>query len=196
MHRVLTLSLLLFAINLSAQPKLSLIFQKETQILDEQGIENTTHSEPKLYYLNLTKTVSEYFLVTEGVVDNKEQYIPSGFLYKNLLLNTYTKQVKQDEYVHETLPKLDWILKPESKKILGYAVKKAVLDISPEKQVTAWYSNLTYQNGPENYHRLPGLILEIVETVKLNGTTQVTKLTAISLEMLKDSKQIKDPTEM
>lgn len=77
---------------------------------------------------------------------------------------------------------------------MGYAVKKAILNL-PDKQITAWYSNLTYQNGPENYHRLPGLILEIEIMEKINEKIQRTRFTSISVDMSKDTKTITDPTK-
>lgn len=187
-------ALLLFAsLQLAAQPKLNVIYKKETEIFDAQDSTKVTKSAPTLYYLNLTKTVSEYFLVTENTEESK--YIPSNFIYKNLETNTYTQQLESGEYVHNSLPKHDWILKPETSKILGYAVKKAILDLGSDKQLTAWYSNLTYQNGPENYHRLPGLILQIETVEKVNGQKQKTTFTVISVDMSKDTKTITNPTK-
>lgn len=195
MHRIFILLLLFSAISLSAQPKLNLIFKKEVEVYDLQDSTKIIKAEPVLYYLNLTKTVSEYFMTTEAIVDGKTQQLPSNFIYKNFDTNTYTRQLKDGEFIHENLPKLDWILKPEMKKILGYTVKKAVLNVNAEKQVIAWYSNLTYQNGPENYHRLPGLILEIEEIEVINGKNQITKFSAMSVDMSKNTKTITDPAK-
>lgn len=187
-------ALLLFAsLQLAAQPKLNVIYKKETETFDTQDSTKIIKSTPTLYYLNLTKTVSEYFLVTENADASK--YIPTNFIYKNLETNTYTQQLESGEYTHHPLPKLDWVLKPETKKVLGYTVKKAVLGLGAEKQIIAWYSNLTYQNGPENYHKLPGLILEIEETETINGQKQKTTFNAISVDMSKDTKMINDPTK-
>lgn len=187
-------AILLFAtFHVAAQPKLNVVYKKETEIFDAQDSTKITKSTPALYYLNLTKTVSEYFLVTENADASK--YIPSNFIYKNFETNIFTQQLESGEYIHHPLPKLDWVLKPETKKVLGYTVKKAILDLGAEKQVIAWYSNLTYQNGPENYHHLPGLILQIETIENVHGQKQKTTFTAISVDMSKDTKTIKYPTK-
>ncbi|SMC64531.1 GLPGLI family protein [Moheibacter sediminis] len=193
MQRFIAALLLFASLQLAAQPKLNVIYKKETKVFDVQDSTKVTQDAPTLYYLNLTKTVSEYFLVTENFDESK--YIPTNFLYKNMETNTYTQQLESGEYVHNSLPKLDWVLKPETKKILGYSVKKAILDLGAEKQVTAWYSNMTYQNGPENYHRLPGLILEIEVNEKINGQKQRTTFTAIAVDLSKNTKTISDPAK-
>lgn len=114
MRKYIAALLLFVSLQLAAQPKLNVIYKKETEIFNAQDSTKIAKSTPALYYLNLTKTVSEYFLVTENVDASK--YIPTNFIYKNLETNTYTQQLESGEYVHNSLPKLDWVLKPEIKK--------------------------------------------------------------------------------
>ena len=186
---------LFISLQSTAQTKLTLIFEKKTEVFDDSNSEKISQSPVSRYYLNLTKDVSEYFLVTEKTIDGVEKDYPSQYLYKNLEKHTYTWQRNEGEdFTYGELPEFKWELKPGSKKILGYTVRKAVLD-SADKNITAWYSILTYKNGPEMYHGLPGLILEIEETKSVNGSTQKTVLTAISMDSSRNSRIIVNPLE-
>lgn len=193
--RNLIAALLLAAFGcLTAQTKLSLIFKKQTEVFNESDSAKISQSPESFYYLNLTKTISEYFHAVEKEVDGKTWNYPSGYLYKNIQNNTFTKQSEgSEEFVHGNLTSFDWVLKPISKKVLGYPVKKAILEISRQKQIIAWYSNMKYPNGPEMYYGLPGLILEIEEIENNNGRIQKTIITALSIDLSKDTKSIHNP---
>lgn len=112
--------------------------------------------------------------------------------YKNVKKGTYA--VKNDLFgkiflVKDNLPKLDWQMAGESKKIGKYTVFKATATrtvkrpnmaalfnrsaenigkeyIEKEIQITAWYSpDIPINQGPASYWGLPGLILEISDDI-------------------------------
>ena len=109
-------------------------------------------------------------------------------LYKNLKENRFTDQVEmfgKEFLIKDTLEMPNWKLEKESKNIGEYSCFKATYtttrtvmtadsssgdgedktneNISEEEVlVTAWYTpQIPVQNGPSQYHGLPGLILEI-----------------------------------
>jgi len=123
----------------------------------------------------------------------------SDILYKNTKENRYTNQ--NDVFgkiflIQDNLEKLDWKLGSETKNIGEYTCYKATLkreveDIEnrisfnadheqdenttpkmKEITITAWYTpKIPVNNGPGNYHGLPGLILEVndgTETIICN----------------------------
>ena len=112
----------------------------------------------------------------------------NGNYYKNVKEGTYT--VKNDLFgkiflVKDSLPKLDWQMGSETKKIGKYTVFKATATktikrpnmstlfnrnnktkdseyIEKEIQIVAWYTpEIPINQGPESYWGLPGLILEV-----------------------------------
>lgn len=185
--------LLIVSCQLAAQTKLSLIYKKEVEVIDSISSQKIAKLPDVLYYLNVNQNVSEYFLVTEGLVDGVLKNIPSNFMYKNLKAKTITQQNNSGEFTYSALPELKWILKSETKKVLGYTVKKAVLELSSGKQLIAWYSNLQFQNGPEIYYGLPGLILEVEQQETTAEKINKTRITAISVDLSKDTKTITAP---
>ncbi len=114
----------------------------------------------------------------------------SGELYKNIKEDRYTDQNEMFGKVfliEDKLRKIDWKLGSETKNIGEYTCYKATTtrlaevmqateisingdkdldtDTEPEMEeitITAWYTpQIPVNNGPGNYHGLPGLILEV-----------------------------------
>lgn len=111
----------------------------------------------------------------------------SDVMYKNTKENRYANQNESFSKVfliQDELEKLDWQLSSETKNIGDYTCYKATLkrerevresgvsingdkefDDTPkieEYEVVAWYTpQIPVSNGPEAYHGLPGLILEV-----------------------------------
>jgi GLPGLI family protein len=111
----------------------------------------------------------------------------SDILYKNMKENRFASQ--NDVYgkiflVKDELQKHDWQLSAETKNIGDYTCYKATMTREVERMergisvngdkelsdevhmeeitITAWYTpDIPVNNGPRNYHGLPGLILEI-----------------------------------
>lgn len=115
-----------------------------------------------------------YFTATGG-------YLSNG-IYKNVKIDSI---IEQREFlgklflVKDTLPKFNWKLENESKKIGNYTVFKATMirkidstdykmingqnnNVNGNIIITAWYTpQIPISAGPEIYGGLPGLILQI-----------------------------------
>lgn len=63
----------------------------------------------------------------------------------------------------EDLPKIRWKILNDIKEVAGYVCMKAITyDSIKNQRITAWFtSEIPVSLGPEDYHGLPGLILEI-----------------------------------
>ena len=111
----------------------------------------------------------------------------SDILYKNTKENRYTNQNESFSkmfLIQDEMEKLDWQLGSETKNIGDYTCYKATLtrerevresgvsidgdkefDDTPKLEtyeIVAWYTpQIPISNGPEEYHGLPGLILEV-----------------------------------
>lgn len=111
----------------------------------------------------------------------------SDVLYKNTRENRYTSQNESFSKVfliQDELEKIEWTLGSETKNIGDYTCFKAVYTreieqmesgisvngdkefdnevVKKEIEVVAWYTpQIPVNNGPANYHGLPGLILEV-----------------------------------
>lgn len=104
-------------------------------------------------------------------------------LYKNTAAAQYVKEedlMGKRFLVKDELPKPDWKLEPEQKKIGNYTVYKAtwtrdvdvanfdkdkgLIKTSAPKTTIAWYTpEIPVSHGPRDYWGLPGLIMEIQE---------------------------------
>lgn len=89
----------------------------------------------------------------------------NSYVYKNYEEGLYynKKNVFTKEFiVRDSLTKLKWNLTREKKEILGYEVRKATAALTDSTEVEAWYApKLNYDNGPDRFAGLPGLILEL-----------------------------------
>lgn len=141
----------------------------------------------------------------------------SDILYKNTKENRFTNQndvFGKIFLIKDQLEKLDWTLSNGTKNIGEYTCRKATLkrevevvesnmsingdkDLDAEQEetsevkeitITAWYApSIPVNNGPGNYHGLPGLILEV------NDGTETVICSQIVLNP-KNTISIKEPT--
>lgn len=138
----------------------------------------------------------------------------SDVLYKNTKEERYTNQNESFSkmfLILDKMEKLDWKLGSETKNIGDYTCYKATLkrerevmesgvsingdkefDDTPkieEYEVVAWYTpQIPVSNGPESYHGLPGLILEV------NDGSQSIMCSKIVLNP-KEKVKIEEPTK-
>jgi GLPGLI family protein len=142
----------------------------------------------------------------------------SDILYKNTKDNRFANQndvFGKIFLIKDNLEKLDWKLGKETKNIGEYTCYKATMkreievfesgmsingdkDLKAERKkapklkeitVTAWYTpTIPVNNGPGNYHGLPGLILEV------NDGTETVICSKIVLNP-KNAVAIKEPTK-
>lgn len=179
----------MFSVVTFAQAKLNLTFEKTIEQID--SVNSSTSTSPINYSFNLTKEASEYFLpIKVNSLENNE-YLYDNYIYKNLndnlIIYDFIKKEQGD------LPKYNWEIHHNiSKRILGYLVKKATLKLDSDISVIAWFTpNLPYYNGPDVYHGLPGLILEIEQQTP-NGLIVIK---ATSLQISNNKSQIVNPLD-
>ena len=88
--------------------------------------------------------------------------------YKNLETDKYkvvATQDNKDVNIIEKLIKFNWKLIDASRTINGYACKKATTTntaFNSNQSIVAWYTEtITVNDGPAQYHGLPGFIIQI-----------------------------------
>lgn len=167
-------------------------------------------SEPKDFTLTINDNVSTYKKV-QKISNNQGS---GGFsvsvdfsgggngITKDLSAKEYSKNVNlmdKNYLIKDKLTEYKWQLTRETKKIIGFDVKKAISIIDSTKSVVAWYApSLTVKDGPSMYSGLPGLILEIeiINTKKTkNKGFGNTSIKATELKEIADMKPIEKPKE-
>lgn len=97
------------------------------------------------------------------MVKTKSYEAPSDGIFRRV------KYVKEAEYIMNIEQKADWELTNETKTINGYLCYKATSiyhnsswNDNPKFNIIAWYTpRIPVPFGPNGYHGLPGLILEV-----------------------------------
>lgn len=85
---------------------------------------------------------------------------------KTLRKVIHQKRIRANYEFEESQPILNWDLKNDSKKVLGYNCKKALVSYRGRNFI-AWYtSEIPINDGPYIFGGLPGLILEIEDSEK------------------------------
>ena len=179
---------------------------------------------PSDFYDNVFKSLSEPKDFTLVINDNESTYKKvekisnnqgnNGFsvsmsmsgggngLYKNLLTKEFAKSVNlmdKPYLIKDKLTEYKWQLSRETKKIIGFDVKKATAIIDSTKSVVAWYApSLAVKDGPAMYNGLPGLILELeiisTKNTSNKGFGNVT-IKATEVKEVADMKPIEKPKE-
>ncbi|WP_051200378.1 GLPGLI family protein [Flavobacterium subsaxonicum] len=138
-----TKATVLYTFNLKFTPKESYFYVNPSMPVDGQTIED---------FCSLVMVESKFY-----VAPTKNQYRHDGLLCGNEYLINYEQ-------------KSDWELTNETKIINGYTCYKATSikhnsngwDDNPKFTITAWYTpKIPVAYGPNGYHGLPGLILEL-----------------------------------
>lgn len=164
---------------------------QEAPELDEQLKIDLAKAFEKRYTLRFDKTASLYEEQEKLATPSPGGHMleikmaGDGRRYKNLKQKTYTLETDafdKDFLIVDSLPKYDWQMTGETKKIGNYTCYKATAVLKPlvpeapkeekavsilgaidsETTITAWYTpDIPVSNGPANYWGLPGLILEV-----------------------------------
>lgn len=120
-------------------------------------------------------------------------------LFKDISENEYLTSVSMfnKEYtIKDQLTDYQWKLSRETKKILGFDVKKATSTTDTGNTVTAWYApSIPVKNGPAMYSGLPGLILEVQTTNSKSKLKENTSIKAIEVKEDPSLKPIQKPKE-
>ncbi len=145
----------------------------------------------RTYFLDFNRNESVYKIQTKLSGGEPDYFITrqnNNILYKNLKDHKYIDRrsfFEKEFLVTDSLPDYQWKITGETKKIGPYTAIKAqgVEEVRPDfgwrrgsrrrhdvstglkikkKKVYAWFTpEIPISNGPEKYHGLPGLILEI-----------------------------------
>jgi GLPGLI family protein len=98
-----------------------------------------------------------------------------------------TLSTSSNTYIVPFNKKYDWEIKSNTKNILGFKCRKAVLDIPNNNMVIAWFTpQIPIAFSPVKYYGLPGAILEV--------TTPLKHIYAKNIEF-KEDVEIERPTE-
>lgn len=168
--------------NMSEETKKKMMESLEKQMQREYtlvfNVEEATYKvEPKLEAPKPQQKGGAFIVMQNGGSDD--------VYYKNLRTNTYTNQLEimgKRFLIKDTLPKREWKLGSETKKIGNYTCYKATATYTTtistfsnldneesvtkeeeeERTITAWYTpEIPVSTGPDDYQGLPGLIMEI-----------------------------------
>lgn len=190
--------------------KMEVNLQIPNEAMKKQILNSLAESMGKPSYHKLTLTPTEsIFTMVEKITNDQPQENSgirlqmmasgSGDLYKNLNENLQIKELDmfgKPFLVTDSLKKYDWKITNETKEILGYEVRKAKTKLDENVSVVAWYApKLAYKNGPQDYHGLPGLILELVRTHQTEKETTQSVFTATSLSVDSSTKEIQRPSK-
>ncbi|MFV0217490.1 GLPGLI family protein [Empedobacter falsenii] len=162
--------------------------------------------EPKDFLLTINDNESFYNKVEK--IDNQQgrngmkvsvSFGDSGNgLFKNLTTKEYLKNVKsfqKDYTIKDKLTEYKWQLSRETKKIIGFDVKKATAIID-SIQTTAWYiPTLKYKTGPENYWGLPGLIAEVETEINRGPISGKRIISLTNISTATNTKSIEKPKD-
>ena len=179
---------------------------------------------PSDFYDNMFKSLTEPKDYTLMINDNQSTYKKveklsngqgsGGFsisvsmsgggngIYKDLGIKEYTKSVDlmdKSYLIKDKFTEYKWQLSRETKKIIGFDVKKATSIIDSTTSVVAWYApNITVKDGPKMYNGLPGLILEL-EIINTKKTADKrfgnTTIRTTEVKEVPDMKPIEKPKE-
>lgn len=113
----------------------------------------------------------------------------SDIFYGDTNNNIFVKQFKKrgNTYLASFKKGYNWVIKNQEKKILGFKCRKAILKLSKDNQVVAWFApQIPVAFSPVKYYGLPGAILEI--------TTPSKHIYAKNIEFKEDVK-VEKPTD-
>jgi len=140
----------------------------DNPMIKQMIIEKT--GKPKYFELISSNGISIY-----EKTDRKSKEIDNGvrviggtggdyMLYKNHKDGIYilqTEFMSRTFLIEDTLPRYDWKITNETKKVGDYLCKKAVLEDGNNK-IVAWFTpEIPSNEGPRKYYGLPGLILKL-----------------------------------
>lgn len=163
-----------------------------------QKFKNVIKAHRKFYsadmpFLKLTFNKTAYFLKPIDIMP--PEYLKGKFVHKssdfyyNFKNDLFLKQFKKrgKKYIATLDINYDWQIKKEYKNIVGFKCRKAILKLSKDNQIAAWFApQIPIAFSPVKYYGLPGAILEITKPDK--------HIYAMNIEFKKNIK-VKKPTE-
>lgn len=188
--------------------KKSMKFESSTSSKLPSGFEDQVYksmTEPKDYLLTIFDNES-YYKKEEKISNNQSSGFSISFstsgagegLYKNIEAKQYITNVSsfnKDYTIKDELKDYKWKLSRDTKKVLGFDVKKATATVD-STTIVAWYApSLAVKNGPGKYDGLPGLILETESQNSKDKMNAKTVIRAIEVKEVPELKKIDKPKE-
>ncbi|TAE38269.1 MAG: GLPGLI family protein [Runella slithyformis] len=133
---------------------------------------------------NANESVYTYLNETGESDDGTYNYRLDDFkLYRNFAQERKIDQIEmlgKTYVIEDSIQTPNWKILNEIKEVAGYVCMKATTeDKIKQQKITAWFSqDLALPFGPENYHGLPGVILEL----NIDNGTVIIEATKVELK--------------
>jgi len=162
--------LTVFFISVSAQiTSAKITFERKTNLYKELkgNVENWLKEEDKVkidyFELFINDTCSLFKPQESDLKENMSWATSKNTVLQNFKLNTrYVIKPMWGEELHltDSMFKRKWKITESSRKIAGYACRKAVWQANDSTRIYAWFSyDIVPATGPESFNGLPGTIL-------------------------------------
>jgi GLPGLI family protein len=162
--------LTVFCISVSAQiTSAKITFERKTNLYKELkgNVENWLKEEDKVkidyFELFINDTCSLFKPQESDLKENMSWATSKNTVLQNFKLNTrYVIKPMWGEELHltDSMFKRKWQITESSRKIAGYACRKAVWQANDSTRIYAWFSyDIVPATGPESFNGLPGTIL-------------------------------------
>ena len=162
--------LTVFCISVSAQiASAKITFERKTNLYKKLkgNVENWLKEEDKVkidyFELFINDTCSLFKPQESDLKENMSWATSKNTVLQNFKLNTrYVIKPMWGEELHltDSMFKRKWKITESSRKIAGYACRKAVWQANDSTRIYAWFSyDIVPATGPESFNGLPGTIL-------------------------------------
>ncbi len=162
--------LTVFCISVSAQiTSAKITFERKTNLYKKLkgNVENWLKEEDKVkidyFELFINDTCSLFKPQESDLKENMSWATSKNTVLQNFKLNTrYLIKPMWGEELHltDSMFKRKWKITESSRKIAGYACRKAVWQANDSTRIYAWFSyDIVPATGPESFNGLPGTIL-------------------------------------
>jgi GLPGLI family protein len=162
--------LTVFCISVSAQiTSAKITFERKTNLYKKLkgNVENWLKEEDKVkidyFELFINDTCSLFKPQESDLKENMSWATSKNTVLQNFKLNTrYVIKPMWGEELHltDSMFKRKWKITESSRKIAGYACRKAVWQANDSTRIYAWFSyDILPATGPESFNGLPGTIL-------------------------------------
>jgi GLPGLI family protein len=162
--------LTVFCISVSAQiASAKITFERKTNLYKKLkgNVENWLKEEDKVkidyFELFINDTCSLFKPQESDLKENMSWATSKNTVLQNFKLNTrYIIKPMWGEELHltDSMFKRKWKITESSRKIAGYACRKAVWQANDSTRIYAWFSyDIVPATGPESFNGLPGTIL-------------------------------------
>jgi GLPGLI family protein len=159
-----------FCISVSAQiTSAKITFERKTNLYKKLkgNVENWLKEEDKVkidyFELFINDTCSLFKPQESDLKENMSWATSKNTVLQNFKLNTrYVIKPMWGEELHltDSMFKRKWQITESSRKIAGYACRKAVWQANDSTRIYAWFSyDIVPATGPESFNGLPGTIL-------------------------------------